>query len=144
MIQGATRINGWLETALYRRGFVQIEVRKLVRNQIYLAVLSSVLLGAAMGLSPWALSYAAGALLITLGLWSLAKVVQQLIHVHKGGVVPLLIFFYLRLLFAGLALYALIVWFSAPVTGLLAGLSTVLANAALWGAVSFRQKAKEA
>lgn len=136
-----------LEAVLYRRGFIEPGVRKLVRNQILFALGTAaalLLVCAPFGFPGFALSYLAGAVVITLNFWSLAKAAQQLTHSHKLAVFSLLTLFYGRLILTGLAVYGLIVWMNASVIGLLAGLSTAVCNALLWGAASFRQKAKEA
>ena len=52
----------------------------------------------------------------------------------------LLTLFYGRLALTAVAIAGLIVWARASVYGLLAGLSTVLANAALWGVLQMRHK----
>ncbi|MGE4551865.1 MAG: ATP synthase subunit I [Desulfovibrionaceae bacterium] len=138
-------MNRKLETLLYQWGFEQNSVRALVRNQIWLAAASSlVLLVLTLG-SRFALSYTAGAVIITLNFVGLAKLVSHLVHYRRGAVFSLLVIFYGKLIFTGLVLYALIAWAGASMTGLLCGLSTAVAMAVAWGAQAMlRHKPKEA
>jgi hypothetical protein len=136
-----------LEAALFRRGFVEPGVRKLVRSQIVFAAGTSLVLLAVcapLGLLNFALSYLAGAAVITLNFVSMARTAQTLVRQDKLAVFSLLTLFYGRLILTGLAVYGLIVWLDAQVFGLLAGLSTAVGNAVLWGAANLRHKAKEA
>lgn len=126
---------------LYAKGFTQPEVRRLMRGQLLIAFFGScaavlVTLGSA-----WGLAFAAGAGLITANFWVLARVAPDLMHSHKGAaVVAQMFLFYIRLALTGLALYVLIAWLRAPVTGLLFGLSTVLGNAVVWAFAGMKRK----
>ncbi len=128
------RIPEMIDRALLRRGFMQFEVRRLVRMQIVLAGLCVLAALVAARLSPWGLAFAAGAVLASANFYSLAKFVQHIVRMEKGAVAALLIRFYGRLILTGAVLYGLIVWLEAPVWALLAGLSTVLVTALYWGA----------
>ena len=138
------KINEKIELFLHRRGFTNSDVRKLVRNQLYLA--AGVLFFAAtiVWFAPWALALAAGTLLATFNFWWLAKFGQCLVYMRKGAGVSLLIRFYLRLTLTGLVIYGLIVWGHCSIYALLVGLSSVVVNAVLWSVAGFRQKVKEA
>lgn len=138
------KINQKVDAFLLRRGFVHDKVRSLVRSQLYLVALTALCVGMVTGFSGWAGAYFSGAVLITINFWVLARVVQRLVFVRKGAVFALLFLFYGKLILSGLALYALIVLAHAPISGLLAGLTTAVANAILWGTTTFRHKAKEA
>lgn len=138
------RITLKIETWLYRLGFTQVQVRRLVRNQILLAGGWSLALLAGTALSSFAWSFAAGALVITLSFMALARVAQALVFYRKGAVFSLLVIFYGKLILAGLALFALIAWAEASIPGLLLGLSTAVVNAIVWGAQAVMHKPKEA
>ncbi|MDD4733065.1 MAG: ATP synthase subunit I [Desulfovibrio sp.] len=133
-----------LETMLYKRGFTHPQVRTMVRNQLVLAVVSILLVNALTACSAWGWSFAAGCLLMTVNFWWMAKAGQKLVSAQRGAVTVLLILFYGRLALTGLALFALIAWLDASVSGLLVGLSTVVVNAITWGTANYMQKAKEA
>ena len=130
-----------LDAMLFRRGFVLGDARRLMRNQIILAVLGSALVMAATGLSTWGWSFAAGAALISFNFWWLSKAAQELVRVKQGATFTLLTLFYGRLILTAAAITGLVVWLGASVFGLLAGLSTAVANATLWGILQIRHKA---
>ncbi len=129
-----------LDAMLFRRGFVLGDARRLMRNQIILAALGSVLAMAATGLSTWGWSFAAGAVLISVNFWWLSKAAQELVRVRQGATFTLLTLFYGRLLLTAAAITGLVVWLEASVFGLLAGLSTAVVNATLWGVLQIRHK----
>lgn len=129
-----------IDAVLYRRGFALADARKLMRNQILLAACGSALICLATGFSSWGLSFAAGALIITLNFWWLSKAAQELVKVKNGAVFTLLTLFYGRLVLTGVAIAALVAWLGASVFGLLAGLSTVVINATVWGVLQIRHK----
>lgn len=135
------------EAGLFRRGFKVPEVRKIVRNQIYIMSLSLIIAAAFGWVEPIFFHFAAGALLITYNFYSLAKFIQQIVFFSGGrkAVFELLIRFYGRLLFTGAALFALIVWAGVSVPALMAGLSTVIMTILFWGVTQMMgHKAKEA
>lgn len=129
-----TQIPGRIDRALLRRGFSQLEVRRLVRAQFVLSGALVLVALVAAGLSGWGLAFAAGAALATANFYSLARFVQHLVRMRQGAVLALLVRFYGRLILTGVVLYGLIVWLEAPIWALLAGLSTVLVTALYWGA----------
>lgn len=127
------RLNDKLEKVLYQRGYRHADVRRLVRYQALILVLGCVLAAPAALWTPRALHFAAGLILISLNFFSLAKFGQHIAQVQKGAVLALLVRFYVRLLLTGLALFGLIVWAGADVFALLAGLSTVVLSALVFG-----------
>ncbi|MBU1228854.1 MAG: ATP synthase subunit I [Proteobacteria bacterium] len=129
-----------IDALLYRRGFAVADARKLMRNQVLLAVAGSALACLGTGFSGWGLSFAAGALIISVNFWWLVKAAQELVKVRHGAVFTLLTLFYGRLVLTGVAIAALVAWLGASVFGLLAGLSTVVINATLWGVLQIRHK----
>jgi hypothetical protein len=133
-----------LEAFLYKRGFTHPQVRAMVRNQLVLAFLSITVINGLTACSAWGLSFAAGCLLVTLNFWWMARTGQSVVSAQKGAVTLMLILFYGRMALTGLALFALIAWLDASVSGLLVGLSTVVVNAITWGTANYMQKAKEA
>lgn len=137
------RINKKIEAFLHGRGLVLHQVRVMVRNQIYLSFL-----GAAIFLiffsSPVFVGFVVGAVLGTFNFYFLARLIQELVHVKKGAVTPLLFSFYVRLGLTGLVLYICIVYWKANVFSLLIGLSVVLLNVLIFGATLVGQKLKEA
>ncbi len=145
MIKAFEGINRSVETFLFRHGFQRREVRELVRNQVYLSVLASLALALLTGFSLWSAGFAAGAALVTLNFWALARVAPELVKMEKGAVLPLLVQFYGRLIVTGACLFVLIVWVKVSVSALLVGMATVLVNALSWGLMSrIGQKVKEA
>jgi len=131
------RIPEGIDRFLARKGFAQLEVRRLVRTQILLSGILALAMVLAARLSVWGLAFAAGALLASMNFYSLAKVVQHLVNMPKGAVSALLVRFYFRLILTGAALFGLIVWLDTPIWALLAGLSTILVTALYWGATRF-------
>lgn len=131
-----------VESALYRRGFRQADVRRLVALQIMLAAGLS-LLFAFTGV--WGAAFAAGALIATVNFYALARFAQVAIHVPQGAAGAQVMRFFLRLAGTGLVLYGLIIWLRVPLSGLLAGLTTVVVTALAWSATRYSgQKVKEA
>ncbi|MFW6323674.1 MAG: ATP synthase subunit I [Desulfovibrionales bacterium] len=132
MIRVLESIDRRIESGLYRKGFENPVMRKLVRLQLYLGVVGS---AAAMIVSPgeWGPAFLAGAVLATLNFYSLARLIQQLVFVRKGAVLVLLISFYGRLILTGVLLFVLIAWVHASAMGLLAGLTTVVVTILMWG-----------
>jgi predicted membrane channel-forming protein YqfA (hemolysin III family) len=92
------------------------------------------------------LGFFAGAAIITLNFYALARVAPGLAQLAKGAVAPLLFQFYGRLILTGVLLYLLIAWLHVSVIALLAGLSTVIVNALLWATLFYiiGRKGKEA
>jgi hypothetical protein len=136
-------MNKKIEAFLFGRGLVLHQVRVLVRNQIYLSVLGAVLVLIFFSGSVIT-GFVTGALLGTFNFYFLAKLIQELVHVKKGAVTPLLFSFYVRLGLTGLVLFISIVYWNANVFSLLIGLSVVLLNVLIFGATLVGQKLKEA
>ncbi len=133
-----------IERYLYRRGFEHPDVRSLIHIQLLLAVGGSLVLISGSVASAWALAFGAGSLLATFNFWYMTKAVQKLLYVRKGAVASLLLLFYGRLILTVTLIMVLIIFFDAPVVGLLAGLSTVVVTAITWTLANVMQKAKEA
>jgi len=129
-----------IDAMLYRRGFAVADARRLMRNQMLIAAGGSAVACLATGFSGWGLSFAAGALVISINFWWLSKAAQELVQVRQGAVFTLLTLFYGRLVLTAAAIAGLVAWAGASVFGLLAGLSTVVANAALWSVLQIRHK----
>jgi hypothetical protein len=121
---------------LARRGFVNPDIRMMVRNQILLAGASTLFCLAVLGFSTWAWSYGAGAVLVTLNFWSLAGFGSRITSQpnRTEAVLAALTRFYLRLGLTGAVLYALIVWAGARPVALLVGVSIIVVNFLCWGA----------
>lgn len=136
-------MNKRIEAFLYARGLHLHQVRVMVRNQIYLSVIGSAV--AALFFSwPVLIGFITGAVLGTFNFYFLAKIIQELVHVKKGAITPLLFSFYVRLGLTGLVLFFSMVYLKANIFSLLIGLSTVLLNVMLFGATLVGQKLKEA
>jgi len=117
-----------------------MDIRNLMRSQLYFSLgLAIAFLGITF-CSAWSVAFAAGAVLITLNFWALARIVQHLMYVRKGAVFTLLAIFYGKLIISGLGLYLVLVVWQLPVWGLVAGLSTVVVNATAWGLKNFGRK----
>lgn len=129
-----------IDAMLYRRGFAVADARRLMRNQVLLAAGGSGVACLASGFTNWGFSFAAGALIISINFWWLSKAAQELVRVKQGAMFTLLTLFYGRLVLTAAAIAGLVAWAGASVYGLLAGLSTVVLNAALWGVLQIRHK----
>lgn len=135
-----TKLVQKLDAMLFRRGFALADARRLMRNQILLAAGLTAVACLATGFSGWGLSFGAGAVVISFNFWWLSKAAQELVRVKQGAMFTLLTLFYGRLALTAAAIAGLVVWAGASVYGLLAGLSTALVNAALWGVLQIRHK----
>lgn len=118
-----------IEKWLYCKGFQVVEVRRLACNQIGIAVcgMPSLLLG------PEGFDFFAGVLIGTMNFLALAKIIQELVYLQKGGVGLNLFSFYGRLVLTAALFYALLVLKGSSVLFLLLGISTVVLNILLWG-----------
>lgn len=127
------RLDRWL----LARGYVHPEVRELVRNQILLTALVLAATLPLSGVSTAAWSLAAGTVIISANFCSLARFGQRITGYEnkREAVMAVLARFYLRLAVSGVALFACIVWFGAQPLPLLAGISTVVVNFIVWGAM---------
>ncbi|WP_243544364.1 ATP synthase subunit I [Pseudodesulfovibrio tunisiensis] len=134
------KLNQMVERLLVRSGFAHPEVRVIVRNQIYVSLGTSLAIMLVLACSPWALAYAAGAVLATVNFWALARIAQQLVYVRKGAPFILFAIFMGKMVLSGLALYWLIGIVRIPIWGLVAGLGTVVANIAVSNLVQMGRK----
>ena len=124
----------WLDRILYRRGFTHEDTRVLLRMQIVLASVTSILaLIAALG-DTWGWGYAVGAGLATFNFWWLVRFGQNALQNTGALVGRAVLRFYLRLGGSAVLLYVLLVRANAPVWAVLAGMSTVMVAILLWGA----------
>lgn len=136
-------MNKKIEAFLWSRGFVLHEVRVLLRNQAYLSVLGVVICLILFSKSIF-LGFVTGAVLGGINFYFLAKVVQELVCLKSGAVVPLLFNFYFRLAVTGVILFISVVYWEVSIYSLLIGLSIVLLNILIFGATLVGQKFKEA
>ena len=138
MISPGYRIDRWL----YRRGFREKQVRMLLRRHLYLATVTIPL---SWLVSPdWGVSFTVGAILSVFNFYALARIVQEVVFVPKGGVTSLLVGFYMRLLLTGVVLFVMIGPLRSEIVPLLLGLSIVVLNIFLFGAAQVSKKLKEA
>lgn len=133
-------INQTVERLLYKSGFVQPEVRIIIRNQIYVSLGASLVIMLITLFSQWSLAFTAGALVALLNFWAMARIVQALIFVGKGAPFILFAIFMGKMVLSGLALYWLVGIKQVPIWGLVSGLGTVVANIAITGLVQKGQK----
>lgn len=127
-----------LDAALYRRGFVNADVRSLVRAHLLLTGCCLLLALPLVEASDWAWSFAAGAVIIAFNFWHMAKSGQHMARMGKReALVSALFRFYARLALTGLALYLLIVHAGASPFGLLVGLSLIVVTFLGWGISRF-------
>lgn len=124
-----------LDPILIRLGFHHPDGRVLVRDQIVMAVVTSMAALSLSELSDWGLAYSCGALLITLNFWWIVKFAQGLLLSPAGMVGGAFFRFYLRLGVTAAGLYAMIVAAEWPVWAILAGMSTVMVTILVWGAL---------
>ena len=131
--KGRDRLDRWL----LARGYTHPDVRELVRGQLVLTAL--VLAGCAPFVPLWdgAWALAVGAVLVTLNFCSLAKFGQRVTGYadRREAVTAVLVRFYLRLFVTGAVLFVCIAWLGARPVPLLAGVSTVVVNFLVWGAL---------
>jgi len=134
-----------LDAYFHRRGFVHPDVRELARNQAILVFGVTLCCLPVALFYAWAWSFVAGAILISLNFWSLARFGQRIVgyESRKEAVLVVLFRFYFRLGLTGAALYALIVWAGANVMALLAGLSILVVNFLFWGLSRMSLKTRE-
>jgi len=144
-MKATTKVIERLDAFFHRRGFIHPDVRELARNQAIIALVAILCCAPFAAFSAWAWSFAAGATLISLNFWSLARFGQRVAGYEskKEAVLVVLLRFYLRLGLTGAALYALIVWAGASATALLAGLSILVVNFLFWGISRMSLKTRE-
>ncbi len=136
-----------IDKYLYGRGFLQPQVRLLLRTQLLVALFCvvSTVLAPLIGL--WVVYFALAALLMTYNFYSLAKFVHLIVYQRfsKTLLFSLLIRVYGRLIVTGLALYVLVSWCHASLPALCAGLATVALTIVAWGLTRrLEQNVKEA
>ena len=134
------KMNQRLERLLVRSGFNKPDVRIIVRNQIYVSLGSSLVIMLATLFSRWSLAYLAGAMLALVNFWTLARVVQELVHDRNKGPYLLFVIFMGKMTLSGLALWWLIGVERVPHWGLIAGLGTVVVNITATGLSQMRKK----
>jgi len=130
-------LDGWL----WRRGYDHPEVRELVRWQVLLAALITVVCLPLSLLWPGAWSLLAGTGIISANFCSLARFGQRVVGKRntRTAIAGMVFGFYLRLILTGAALYACIVWLEARPMPLLIGISTVVVNIIIWGVARYAQ-----
>ena len=136
-----------IDKTLYKDGFTKPELRILLRVQLLLVLAASLVSLAVCWFTPWPLIFTAGAAIVTLNFYWMAKFVRQVtgFTYERMLLAGLLVRFYGRLALTGILLFVLILWLRVPVIPLLMGLSTVVATIVIWGAAQMvEQKAKEA
>lgn len=134
-------MNQAVERFLHKRGgFVQPDIRILVRNQLYVSLGATLAIMLGLQFSPWSLAFAGGAVLVTTNFWVLARIAQALVYVRKGGPYVLFFVFIGKMILTGLALYVMIVPWKLPVWGLVAGLGCVAINVTVTGLIQARRK----
>ncbi|WP_319470354.1 ATP synthase subunit I [uncultured Pseudodesulfovibrio sp.] len=134
------RINQTVERMLVKSGFALTDVRVLVRNQIYVSLGTSLVIGLVTLFSRWSLAYAAGAVIALANFWTLARIVQHLAHKPGGGPFVLFVIFMVKMTLSGLAFYWLIGVERVPHWGLISGLGTVVVNVTVTGLIQMGNK----
>ena len=134
------RMNQGLERLLVRSGFDKPDVRIVVRNQVYVSLGTSLVIMLVTLFSRWSFAYLAGAMLALVNFWTLARVVQVLVHDRNKGPYLLFVIFMAKMTLSGLALWWLIGVERVPHWGLIAGLGTVVVNITATGLVQLGKK----
>ncbi|MFP5222653.1 MAG: ATP synthase subunit I [Acidobacteriota bacterium] len=127
-------MRNYLDRMLLRIGFTHPEGRTLMRDQIIMALVTSLVALSLSELGEWGVAYACGALLITVNFWWLIRFAQGLLASAAGAVGGTFFRFFVRLSVTGAGLYAMIVAAQWPVWAILAGMSTVMVTILVWGA----------
>lgn len=133
-------INQKIEPLLVKLGFYHADTRILLRNQIYVSLGTSLVIGLITLFSRWSFAYAAGAALALINFWTLARVAQRLVHEPKGGPFKLFVIFTVKMALSGLALYWLIGVERVPHWGLISGIGTVPLNLTVTGLMQLGNK----
>lgn len=134
------RMNQGLERLLVWSGFERPDVRIVVRNQIYVSLGTSLVIMLVTFFSRWSFAYLAGAVLALINFWTLARVVQSLVHDRNKGPYLLFIIFMGKMTLSGLVLWWLIGVERVPHWGLIAGLGTVVVNITATGLIQMGKK----
>ncbi len=124
-----------LDQLLAKAGFHHLEGRALLRDQIVMALVTSLTALALSELGTWGVAYSCGALLITVNFWWLVRFAQGLLSSTAGAVGGAFFRFFVRLGITGVSLYVMIVEAGWPVWAILAGMSTVMVTILVWGAL---------
>ena len=126
----------FVESQLYRFGFVSEAVRHLLCIQILLSAATFVIGVAAFFFTRWPLFFAAGTILSSFSLWQISRFALSCQHQQFSAALGVRLFlgFTGRLLLIGIVLFVLLVWCKAPVIPLVAGLTSTVAVIVLWGA----------
>jgi len=133
-------INRKLEPLLVKSGFGHTDTRIILRNQIYVSLGTSLVIVLVTLFSRWSFAYAAGAMLALVNFWTLARVVQNVMHHPKGGPFTLFVIFMVKMTLSGLALYWLIGVEHVPHWGLISGIGTVPLNLTVTGLMQLGNK----
>lgn len=117
-----------IEKILRNRGFTSPDSRRIMANQLMLAIAALGIGVLAFPLSIWPFGFALGALLATANLWWMAKSVTWSVSQRFSPVLVLMYFggFLLRFAGTGVLLYILLVRCSFPLIPLVAGLSSLV------------------
>ncbi|MEG2139310.1 MAG: hypothetical protein RRY20_00795 [Bilophila sp.] len=123
-------LEGWL----WRRGIRDETLRKILRGQLVITLLT-LGLGALLWLwfepvGRWLFWFGTGSALSAWNFYFLIKYIQRIIQAgwSKSALVGLLIHTNLRLLFTGVLLYTAIVWCKAILSALIPGLTVLFAG----------------
>ncbi len=108
-----------------KQGIDQPEILWFLRCQ-FLCVVSVLIPVSLIGTMDQSAAFAVGALLASLNLFALARLVPQLIWLQNGAVFTLLVSFYSRLLFTAVILFIALVFLKLSAVFFLIGFSTVV------------------
>lgn len=124
-----------IEKILRTRGFTSPESRRIMANQIVLALAALAIGVLTSRLTLWPLAFAVGAVLATTNLWQIAKSAHWSVAQRFTPVLALAYFggFLLRFAGIGIAAYAVLVWLKFPLVPFLAGLFSVVGHLSLMG-----------
>ena len=121
----------WLEKRLWRSGVQDPTIREILCWQISVIALS-LLFGAVLWpfhpAGAWIFWFGFGALLSAWNFFALIKFVPKVISAgwSKSSLFALLLRTNMRLLFAGILLYMVLVWFKGSISAVLLGLAVLL------------------
>ena len=124
-----------LDQLLAKVGFHHLEGRALLRDQIVMALVTSLTALMLSRLATWAVAYSCGALLVTVNFWWMVRFAQGLLSSSAGAVGGAFFRFFVRLIVTGAGLYVMIVEAGWPVWAIAAGMSTVMVTIMVWGAL---------
>ena len=120
---------GRLDAWLWQRGLHAAPIRLILRIQASVAGLGLVIGITALPWTSWGIWFALSACLAAWIFYALSQSVQRIIQIgwSKDTFLRLWVRTMGRLLFVGVFLYLALVWFNAPVSALIAGLSMLVA-----------------